>query len=179
MDAVQVALLKGNQNSEAQGFNSGSGVWKFGKGFSSQDGHALPTFALRLETPRELSQGSSARLRGPKCLGNLAQRFGSACGRPARIGLEKPDSAKPTSRPGDSAIPDASLGRAKAQRRRPSQMAKLQAQGFNPDSARPTSRLGDSAIPDARVGRAKAQRRRPGLRYYPLSGEKFALVPLS
>ena len=72
MDAVQVALLKGKQNS-AQGFNSGSGVWKFGKGFSSQDGHALPTFALRFETPWELGQGSSARLRGPKCLGNLAQ----------------------------------------------------------------------------------------------------------
>jgi hypothetical protein len=59
MDAVQVALLKGNQNSEAQGFNSGSGVWKFGKGFSSQDGHALLTFALRLEGPWELSPGFS------------------------------------------------------------------------------------------------------------------------
>src|SRR6516225_1486990 len=33
------------------------GVWTFGKGFSSQDGHALPTFALRPEGPWELSPG--------------------------------------------------------------------------------------------------------------------------
>jgi hypothetical protein len=33
------------------------GVWTFGKGFSSQDGHTLPTFALRPEGPWELSPG--------------------------------------------------------------------------------------------------------------------------
>ena len=48
-------------------------------------------------------------------------------GRSAHVGLKKPDYERPTSRPADSAIPDARLGRAKAQRRRPSQMSKLQA----------------------------------------------------
>ena len=41
-----------------------------GRVFSSQDGHALATFSLRPETPRELDFGSAC---GPKGIGNLAQ----------------------------------------------------------------------------------------------------------